>query len=62
MREPGFSFGEYHHRLSVIKLYTGLPLSGKKFLKMKNFPGQDKVRELHFQSGKFKKKWKSQGI
>ena len=30
--------------------------SGKKFLKMKNFPGQGKVRELHFQSGKFKKK------
>ena len=22
---------------------------------MKNFPGQGKVRELHFQSGKFKK-------
>ena len=29
-------------------------LSGKKFWKM-NFPGQGKVRELHFQSGKFKK-------
>ena len=25
---------------------------------MKNFPGQGKVRELHFQSGKFKKKMK----
>ena len=37
---------------------TGLPRSGKKFwkMKMKNFPGQGKVRELHFQSGKFKKK------
>ena len=34
----------------------GLPRSGKKFWKMKNFPGQRKVRELHFQSGKFKKK------
>ena len=34
---------------------TGLPLPGKKFWKMKNFPGQGKVRELHFQSGKFKK-------
>ena len=43
--------------------YTGLPRSGKKFWKMKNFPGQGKVRELHFQSGKFKKKnEKSQGI
>ena len=30
---------------------TGLPRSGKKFWKMKNF----QVRELHFQSGKFKK-------
>ena len=27
---------------------TGLPWSGKKFWKMKNFPGQGKVRELHF--------------
>ena len=31
---------------------------GKKFWKMKNFPGQGKVRELQFQSGKFKKKMK----
>ena len=37
-------------------LNTGLPRSGKKFWKMKNFPGQGKVRELHFQLGKFKKK------
>ena len=28
---------------------------------MKNFPGQVKVRELHFQSGKFKKNEKSHG-
>ena len=35
---------------------AGLPPSGKKFCKMKKFPGQGKVRELHFQSGKFKKK------
>ena len=41
--------------------YTGLPRSGKKFWKMKNFPGQGKVRELHFQSGKFKKNEKSHG-
>ena len=40
---------------------AGLPRSGKKFWKMKNFPGQGKVRELHFQSGKFKKNEKSQG-
>ena len=36
--------------------HAGLPRSGKMFWKMKNFPGQGKVRELHFQSGKFKKK------
>ena len=35
---------------------TGLPRSGKKFWKMKKFPGQGKVREFHFHSGKFKKK------
>ena len=40
---------------------TGLPRSGKKFWKMKNFPGQGKVRELHFQSGKFEKNDKSHG-
>ena len=28
---------------------------------MKNFPGQGKVRELHFQSGKFKKNEKNHG-
>ena len=48
------------------KEVSGLPRSGKKFWKMKNFPGQGKVRELHFQSEKFKKKmkksWKSQVI
>ena len=40
---------------------SGLPRSGKKFLKMKHFPGQGKVRELHFQSGKFKKNEESLG-
>ena len=40
---------------------SGLPRSGKKFWKMRNFPGQGKVRELHFQSGKFKKNEKSHG-
>ena len=42
----------------VQRLSAGLPRSGKKFWKMKNFPGQGKVRELHFRSGKFKKKMK----
>ena len=45
--------------LKIIKkncaMYAGLPRSVKKFWKTKNFPGQGKVRELHFQSGKFKK-------
>ena len=42
-------------------ILAGLPRSGKKFWKMKNFPGQGKVRELHFQSGKFIKNEKSHG-
>ena len=45
----------------VVSSVTGLPRSGKKFWKMKNFPGQGKVRELHFQSGKIKKNEKSHG-
>ena len=53
--------------LANLPMVTGLPQSGKKFWKMEKFPGQVKVRELHFQSGKFLKKkgeksWKSQGI
>ena len=47
---------------SALKSTLGLPQSGKKFWKMKKFPGQGKVRELHFQSGKFEKNEKSQGI
>ena len=39
----------------------GLPRSGKKFWKMKKNPGQGKVKELHFQSGKFKNNEKSHG-
>ena len=42
----------------LIRSKAGLPRSEKKLWKMKNFPGQGKVRELHFQSGKFKKKKK----
>ena len=38
-----------------------LPQSGKKFWKMKKIPGQGKVRELHFQSGKFELNEKSHG-
>ena len=48
----------FAHTLTLYVILTGLPWSGKKFWKMKNFPGQGKVRELHFQSGKFKKKMK----
>ena len=40
---------------------AGLPRSGKKFWKMKLFQGLGKVREFHFQSGKFRKNEKSQG-
>ena len=42
--------------LKFLPKSLGLPRSGKKFWKMKKFPGQGKVREIHFQSGKFKKK------
>ena len=42
-------------------VYAGLPRSGKKFWKMKKIPGQGKVREFHFQSGKFRKLKKSHG-
>ena len=39
----------------------GLPQSGKKFWKVKKFPGQGKVRELHFQSWEFEINEKSHG-
>ena len=45
----------------LFETYPGLPWSGKKFWKMKKNPGQGKVREFHFQSGKFRKIEKSQG-
>ena len=51
-------------RLKGCKLSTlsGLPPSGKKFWKMKKkFLGQEKVRELHFQSGEIIKNEKSPG-
>ena len=35
---------------------SGLPWSGEKNLENEKIPGQGKVRELHFQSGKLKKK------
>ena len=34
---------------------TELPRSGKKVWIMKKIPGQGKVREFHFQSGKLRK-------
>ena len=34
---------------------AGLPRSGKKFWKMKNFPGQGKVRDYIFSQGNLKK-------
>ena len=39
----------------------GLPRSGKTFWKVKKIPGQGKVREFHFQSGKSRKNEKSRG-
>ena len=39
-----------------------MPRSGEKVWKMKIFPGQGKIRELRFESGKLEKKTdKSQG-
>ena len=60
------SFHLFIFKLCMLWLFShwtcaGLPRSGKKFWKMKNFPGQGKVRELHFQSGKFRKNEKSHG-
>ena len=53
--------------LTNLQELSGLPWSGKTFRKMKKFPGQGKVKEFHFQSGKFRKKnekksGKSRGI
>ena len=52
--------GVKHSELNIC-FVTGLPRSGKKFWKMKKIPGQGKVREFHFQSGKFRKMKKSHG-
>ena len=41
---------------------SGWLRSGKKVWKMKIFPGQGKVREFWFESGKLEKTDKSQGI
>ena len=49
------------NRRTLTRSRPGLPRSGKKFWKMKKISGQGKVRELHFQSGKFKKYEKSHG-
>ena len=58
---PVFSISCSPFNTPFVMVVTGLPRSGKKFWKMKNFPSQGKVRELHFQSGKFKKNEKSHG-
>ena len=55
------NLGRFESLQQYFPALPGLPRSGKKFWKMNNFPGQGKVRELHFQSGKFKKMKKSQG-
>ena len=41
--------------------FSGLPQSGKNIWKMKNFPGQGKVREFCGWPGKFRKDLESQG-
>ena len=63
MSRGRIGLGAKNHRfLEMIgKKITRLPRSGKKFWKMKNVPGQGKVREFHFQSGKFRKNEKSHG-
>ena len=74
MRKPDFCICEnkgadqglcFHYIDSTIPLLlTGLPRSGKKVWKMKFFqffPGQGKVREFQFLSGKFRKSGISQG-
>ena len=42
-------------------LYAGLPQSEENIWKMKNFPGQEKVREFCGWPGKFRKDLESQG-
>ena len=54
-------FGDCDLWIFSSAVYPGLPRSGKKFWKMKKIPGQGKVREFHFQSGKFRKMKKSHG-
>ena len=41
--------------LDLIRALFRVSRSGKKLWKMKDVPGQGKVREFHFQSGKFRK-------
>ena len=47
-----------HVSCRVIFNYLGLPRSRKKVWKMKKIPGQGKVGEFPFQSGKFRRKKK----
>ena len=50
---------EIFARVSFSRNLARVATVREKLWKMKNFPGQGKVRELHFQSGKFKKDKKS---
>ena len=47
------------HKKDQKKKKTGLPWSGKQVWKMKIFPGQGKVREFWFESGKLENTVKS---
>ena len=53
---------QYYNETILLRNYekTGLPRSGKKVWKMKFFPGQGKVKEFCYESGKFRKNAKSQ--
>ena len=65
---PICTYSEPAHKIFVLITLAsrvsgvGLPWSGNKVWKMKNFPGQGKVREFHFQSGKFRRKKTSRNL
>ena len=55
MYPAGKLLSKNSHLLVALVCCSGLPQSGKKVWKMKNFPGQGKVREFWFESGKLEK-------
>ena len=57
----GMDEDKYGWMLDHCHSNTGLPRSGKTFWKIKKFPGQGKVREFHFKSGKYRKNEKIHG-